>query len=228
MRHYFLSRCWTRGEGHLQINNNSWGAVLEAAFHIIVFCKLLYFIFTISVIDTNVQWLEDVAGKLKSLHLHSHLIFLLVISCTQVLWDIWLTHRLYVKMYVFPQNKNIAKISRMWLLPSCPGDIILKPEQSFNMWLESDPDSETSHFTGVVKLKKMYPLSQCKSMGNTTFCHYVKFASKPGVFHGDLVPSINMEEAGFMTYTAASHQRAIKMCWLYFLGAFMSSSFIYS
>ncbi len=36
----------------------------------------------------------------------------------------------------------------------------------------------------------------------------------------------NMEVAGFMTYTAASHQGAIKMFWLHFWGAVMSSIFI--
>ena len=34
-----------------------------------------------------------------------------------------------------------------------------------------------------------------------------------------VVPSTNMEEAGFMTYTAASHQVAIEMLWLHYYGA---------
>ena len=36
-------------------------------------------------------------------------------------------------------------------------------------------------------------------------------------FHFINVPSANMEEAGFMTWTAANHQGAIKMVWLQFL-----------
>lgn len=32
------------------------------------------------------------------------------------------------------------------------------------------------------------------------------------------VPSVNMEGAGLMTYTAARHQGAIKMFWLHFWG----------
>ena len=42
------------------------------------------------------------------------------------------------------------------------------------------------------------------------------------------VPSTNMEGAGLMTYTAASHQGVIKMFWLHFWGAVMTSIFIYS
>ncbi len=42
------------------------------------------------------------------------------------------------------------------------------------------------------------------------------------------VPSANMEGAEFMSYTGASHQGAIKMIWLHFWGAVMSSIFIYS
>ena len=34
-----------------------------------------------------------------------------------------------------------------------------------------------------------------------------------------IVPSTNIEEARFMTYTAASHQEATKMIWLHLLGA---------
>ena len=39
------------------------------------------------------------------------------------------------------------------------------------------------------------------------------------------VQSTNMKELGFMTDTAASHQVAIKMLWLHFWGASMSSIF---
>ena len=39
---------------------------------------------------------------------------------------------------------------------------------------------------------------------------------------------LDLEEAGFMTCTAASQQMAIKMIWLHFYGAVMSSIFIYS
>ena len=42
------------------------------------------------------------------------------------------------------------------------------------------------------------------------------------------VPSSNMDEAWFMTYTAASHQGAIKMIWVPFCRAFMASIFINS
>ena len=37
------------------------------------------------------------------------------------------------------------------------------------------------------------------------------------------VPSTNMEETSFMTYTAASHQAVTEKLWLYFWGAVMSS-----
>ena len=37
------------------------------------------------------------------------------------------------------------------------------------------------------------------------------------------VPSANMEGKGIMTYTSASHQGSIKMFWLHFWGAVMSS-----
>ena len=40
------------------------------------------------------------------------------------------------------------------------------------------------------------------------------------------VASANMEGAGLMTYTAASHQGAIKMFWLHFWGAVKPSIFI--
>ena len=43
-----------------------------------------------------------------------------------------------------------------------------------------------------------------------------------------LVPNINTEEAGVMTYTVAGHQRAIKAHWLHFWKAVMSSIFILS
>ena len=36
-----------------------------------------------------------------------------------------------------------------------------------------------------------------------------------------------MQGAEFMTYTAASHQVVIKVIWLHFCGAAMSSVFIY-
>ena len=42
------------------------------------------------------------------------------------------------------------------------------------------------------------------------------------------VLSINMEKVGCMTYTAASHQVAIKMLWLHFWVAVMLSNFKYS
>ena len=42
------------------------------------------------------------------------------------------------------------------------------------------------------------------------------------------VPSTNMERTGLMTYTAASHQGALKMFWLHFWRAVMTSIFIYS
>ena len=42
------------------------------------------------------------------------------------------------------------------------------------------------------------------------------------------VPSINMEEARFMTFTVTSHQGVIKALWLNFRGAGMSTIFIYS
>ena len=38
----------------------------------------------------------------------------------------------------------------------------------------------------------------------------------------------SVEEAGFMTYAAASHQGAIEMFWLIFGGAVTLSIFIYS
>ena len=37
------------------------------------------------------------------------------------------------------------------------------------------------------------------------------------------VPSINMEEVGFKTYTAASHQAASETLWLHFCRAVISS-----
>ena len=40
------------------------------------------------------------------------------------------------------------------------------------------------------------------------------------------VPFANMEEAGFITFTAVSHQGGIKTIWLHFYGAVMSSIFI--
>ena len=40
-------------------------------------------------------------------------------------------------------------------------------------------------------------------------------------------PSTGMEEAGCMTFAAASHQGAIKTLWLYFVRPAMSSIFIY-
>ena len=42
------------------------------------------------------------------------------------------------------------------------------------------------------------------------------------------VQSSNMEEVGFITQTAASHKVVIKTLWLHFLGAFISSIFLYS
>ena len=42
------------------------------------------------------------------------------------------------------------------------------------------------------------------------------------------VTSTNMEEVGFMTYTAVSHQEVIEILWLHFQGAILSSIFIYS
>ena len=39
------------------------------------------------------------------------------------------------------------------------------------------------------------------------------------------VPSTNMEEAGFMAYTAASQQGAIEMFWLHYGGAHRLSTF---
>ena len=43
-----------------------------------------------------------------------------------------------------------------------------------------------------------------------------------------LVANYNMVEAGFMTYTVASHQEAIRTLWLHFWGTITSSIFIYS
>ena len=42
------------------------------------------------------------------------------------------------------------------------------------------------------------------------------------------VPSTNMEEAGFMTFTSASHQGAIKMMWLHYWAAVMLSIFLFT
>ena len=42
------------------------------------------------------------------------------------------------------------------------------------------------------------------------------------------VPTANMEEAGFITYTAASHQVVINVLWLHFWGAVVSAIFINS
>ena len=42
------------------------------------------------------------------------------------------------------------------------------------------------------------------------------------------VPSTNMEDTGFMTYTAASQQGAINTFWLHFLGEVLLSSLVLS
>ena len=42
------------------------------------------------------------------------------------------------------------------------------------------------------------------------------------------IPFTNMNEAGFMTDIAVSHQVAIETLWSHFWGAVMSSIFIYS
>lgn len=59
LRHYALISCWNSEEGHRLIQiNTAQGVVQGAAFHIIVFCELFYFIFAISVMDTKVELQE--------------------------------------------------------------------------------------------------------------------------------------------------------------------------
>ena len=59
-------------------------------------------------------------------------------------------------------------------------------------------------------------------------CRWQKKLPSAKLFSLVHVPSTNMEEVVFVTYTAASHQSVIEMPWLHFKGTLMSSSFIYN
>ena len=86
---------------------------------------------------------------------------------------------------------------------------------------------ESPHFYGIKhfletyldkhRCDKNYSTFLKKHLLNVYFDFLVWSMSRP----------LKMEEAGFMTYTAASHQGAIEMIWLHFYGAVTSSIFIY-
>ena len=142
----------------------------------------------------------------------------------------WHNHRLYIKMDdAYPLPPSTEKCIRN--IPETNAAILHILNQSLRGSLtNSESVSAVNHDISICLYissnnKKIICVKKCHlnyhPCDNNYINHHVYF----GFFSLAHVSSSNMEEAGFMTNTAASHQVAITMLWLRFRGAFMTFHF---